>query len=116
MPSMMTALLALVALAAVVFAIGVDRTRYAVTSAGSKTKRAATSTTGAAIGGVGIGAQVGFEIIQAGITEPFAVATILAGVTGYLGIEGMLGGITGLQYLLIGVTVFVAVAVLGGDE
>jgi len=43
--------------------------------------------------------------------EPFAVTTILAGIGGALGIEGMLGGISGLQYLLIGVTLFAGVVI-----
>lgn len=116
MPSMTTFLLGVAALAAVIYAIGVDTTRNAVTTAGSKTKRAATTSTGAALGGIGFGAQLGYEVIQAGMMEPFAVTTIIAGITGFLGIEGMLGGLSGVQYLLIGVAIFAVVAVLGGDD
>jgi len=123
MPEVMTAVIGFAALAAVIYAVGVDRTRNAAATGagaaktgGQYAKKAATSTTGLAVGGLGAGLQIGAEVVRAGMMEPFAVTTILAGVAGALGIEGMLGGITGLQYLLIGVALFAAVLIVGGDD
>lgn len=110
-----TAVLLAVAAAAVIYAIGLEETKQAATTVGGKTKRAATSTAGAGLMGAGIGMQLGAEIIQAGMAEPFAVTTIIAGVAGALGIGGVLE-ISGLQFLLIGITFFVAVVVFGGDN
>ncbi len=108
--AMTTTLLALLALGAVVAVVGVETTKSAATTAGSKTKSLADTTAGWGIAGALGGLQLGGELAAMFVMEPFAFTTIIAGVAGALGIEGMLGGISGLQFALIGVTVTAAVA------
>ncbi len=113
---MTTAFLALLALGAVVLVVGVDTTKSAAKTAGGVTKEAADTTAGWGLAGVLGGLQLGGELFAAMAMEPFAVTTALAGIAGALGIEGMLGGISGLQFLLIGVTIFAVVVLYQGDS
>ena len=101
-----TAVLAVLAAGVVVYALGVERTTAAASTAASGTKRVATSGYTAGAAGIGIGMQLGYELMMAIAQEPFALTTAIAGLAGALGIEGLLGGISGLQYLLIGIAAF----------
>ncbi|EMA01818.1 hypothetical protein C437_15401 [Haloarcula vallismortis ATCC 29715] len=109
MPEMATALLAAVAVVGVVVALGTDRTASAAGTAASGTKRVATSSWTAGLAGAGIGLEMGNQLVMAISAEPFAFTTMLAGVAGALGIEGLLGNISGIQFLLIGISIFLAV-------
>ena len=112
-----TAILAVIAVGVIIYAVGVERTSAAATTAASGTKRVATSSYTAGAAGLGIGMQLGYELMMAIAQEPFALTTVIAGVTGALGIEGMLGGVSGLQYLLIGIAAFaLTYAVAGRGE
>lgn len=106
--SAITVLLAVIAIGGLVYAVGVEESKSAATTAGRGARRAASSGWTAGIAGVGIGIEVGYQIIQAIAADPFAATTAVAGLFGALGIEGLLGDISGIQFLLIGVTVFVA--------
>jgi hypothetical protein len=113
-----TVVLGLVAVGALIYAVGINRSREAAARAGSGARSAATS--GVAVGGAGaaVGLQYGNDLITAVLSEPGFALTAVAGVMGALGIEGALGGITGTQFLLIGFAAFVLVWVVfgGGDD
>lgn len=104
-----TLLLAVIALGAVVLVLGTERTAAAAGTAASGTKQVATSSWTAGVAGLGIGLELGYQIVQAVAMEPFAFTTALAGLFGALGIEGYLGDLTGVQFLLIGLAVFASV-------
>ncbi len=107
----LTFVLALVALGAVVYAVGLDTTKQATVGGARTAKRVGQTTTARATAGFLGGIAIAEQLALAAMMEPFAVTTILAGIGGALGIEGMLGGISGLQYLLIGVTLFAGVVI-----
>lgn len=114
MPEGATLLLAAIAIGGAVLALGTERTASAAGTAASGTKRVATSSWTAGVAGAGIGIELGNQLLMAISSEPFAFMTVLAGLTGALGIEEMLGGLSGLQYLLIGISVFSVVYYVDG--
>lgn len=114
--SVETLLLAVIATGIVVWALGVERTKDATKRAGSGAKRAASSTAGLAMFGAGAGMQLGVELVNAGMAEPFAVTTILAGIAGTLGIAGYLPDLSAAQFLLIGIGIFALVLAVRRDS
>lgn len=111
-----TLALGVVAIGAIVYAAGVERTQAAAKKAGAGAKRASQSTAAAGLTGAGLGLQFGDQLINAILAEPgFALAAV-TGVFGGLGTGGHLD-ISGVQFVLIGLIVFVVgYAVLGGDD
>jgi len=109
MPNMATGLLVALALVGVVMVVGTSRTASAAGTAGSGARRVVTSSWTAGLAGVGAGLEIGYQLLQAISMEPFAATTAIAGIMGALGIEGFLGDITGIQFLLIGFSIFLAV-------
>lgn len=114
---MLTAALGIVAVGALIYAVGFEESREAAARAGGGIKRGATSSVAAGAAGAGIGLQFGDQLITALVSEPgFALAAI-TGVLGSLGTGGYLGDITGVQFALIGFAVFVGIyVVFGGDD
>lgn len=109
--------LGLLAVGALIYFVGIDESREAAARAGSGVRRGATSSVAAGAAGAGLGLQFGDQLVSAILTEPGFALTAVAGVMGALGIEGFLGDISGLQFLLIGFVVFLAVyALFGGDD
>jgi len=109
MPNPTTILLSVIAVGAVIYTVGTERTAEAAGTAAGATKRVATSgiTLGAA-GAIG-GIEIGNQLLQAIAAEPFAFTTAVAGIMGALGIEGFLAPLTGPQFLLIGFLTFLLV-------
>lgn len=105
------ALLGIVAVALVIV-IGLEETASAARTAGGGAARAAGSTAGLFAGGLLGGLMVGDALLQAVIAEPFALTTAVAGLAGAAGIAGLLGDITAIQFLAIGLTIFLAVGYL----
>ncbi|OYR65882.1 hypothetical protein [Halorubrum ezzemoulense] len=115
--SAVTLALGVLAVGTLVYAVGVDESREAAARAGSGVKRGATSGVAAGAAGAGLGLQFGDQLFNAILAEPgFALAAV-TGFFGALGTGGFLGEITAVQFLLIGVVVFIgAFAVFGGDD
>ncbi|OYR68756.1 hypothetical protein DJ79_05095 [Halorubrum ezzemoulense] len=115
--SAVTLALGVLAVGALVYAVGVDESREAAARAGSGVKRGATSGVAAGAAGAGLGLQFGDQLLNAILAEPgFALAAV-TGFLGALGTGGFLGDITAVQFLLIGVVVFIgAFAVFRGDD
>lgn len=122
--SAVTLALGVVAIGALVYAVGVEESReaaaragYGAKRAGSGAKRAASSGVAAGALGAGLGLQFGNDLFNAILAEPgFALAAV-TGALGALGTGGFLGDITAVQFGLIGVVVFLGVwAVFGGDD
>ena len=109
MPNGATALLGIVAVGGIIAVVGLSETASAAGTAASTTRRVATSTITQLLAGIGIGLELGNQLLMAISAEPFALTTAIAGIMGALGIEGVLGDISGLQFLLIGFSVFLAV-------
>lgn len=109
--------LGLLAVGALVYAVGVDESREAAARAGSGVKRGAMSSVAAGAAGAGLGLQFGDQLLSAILSDPgFALAAV-TGFFGALGTGGFLGEITAVQFLLIGVVVFIgAFALFGGDD
>lgn len=115
MVNALTLVLVLGLVAAVVYALGVERTAAGTKKGASATKRAATSTAGYAAGGAMAGLAAGDALMQFVISDP---ATLIAAVTGALGTLGLAGlvDVTPLQFaLLVGVLLVGYAAVKGGD-
>lgn len=113
---MLTAVLGVLAIGALVYAIGLEESREAATRAGSAASRGARSTAAAGVGGTVLGIQFGNDLVNAILAEPgFALAAV-TGVFGSLGTGGYLGDLSGLQFLLIGVTVFFVLLIVFGGE
>lgn len=109
--------LALLAVGAVVYFVGIDSTRMAAAKTGKTIKENANRTVGAGVGGALVGLQFGDQLVNAILAEPGFALTALAGFMGALGIGGFLGDISAVQFLLIGIVVFVTgYAVFGGDN
>ena len=122
--STLTLALGVLAVGAIVYALGVERTRDAASTAGSAAStaggaasRAARSSATAGLAGLGIGLQFGNDLLTAILAEPgFALAAV-AGGFGALGTGGFLGDLSGVQFLLIGLAAFaIGLAVFGGGE
>lgn len=115
--SVATIALAVVAIGAIVYVAGVERTQAAATKAGAGAKRASQSTAAAGLAGAGLGLQFGDQLLNAILAEPgFALAAV-TGFFGALGTGGFLGDISGLQFVLIGLIGFVTVyAIFGGGD
>ncbi|WP_281195837.1 hypothetical protein [Halorubrum sp. F4] len=121
---MLTVALGIVAVGALVYAVGVEESREAAaragsaaSTAGSAASRGARSGAVAGAAGLGIGIQFGNDLVTAILAEPGWFVAAIAGLAGSLGTGGYLGSLTGAQFLLIGVTVFViGYAVFGGDD
>lgn len=115
--SAVTLALGVVAVGALVYAVGVDESREAAARATSGVKRGATSGVAAGAGGAALGLQFGDQLVSAILAEPgFALAAV-AGFFGTLGTGGFLGDLTAVQFLLIGLFAMGAVyAVFGGDD
>ena len=121
---MLTAALGLVLVGVLVYVVGIDETKSAAARAGSGTKRAgsgvkraATSTAAAGVAGAGVGLQFGDQLVNAILAEPGFALTAVTGIFGALGTGGYLGDLTGVQFLLIGLVVFLlGWAVFGGDD
>ena len=114
---MLTAALGIIAIGALIYAVGFEESREAAARAGGGIRRGATSSVAAGAAGAGIGLQFGDQILNAVLAEPgFALAAI-TGVLGSLGTGGYLGDLTGVQFALIGFAVFVGIYVVfgGGD-
>jgi len=106
-----------VAIGAIVYVAGVERTQAAAAKAGSGAKRATQSTAAAGLAGAGLGLQFGDQLINAVLSEPGFAFAAIAGIFGGLGTGGFLGDITAPQFLLVGVIAFVTVyAVFGGGD
>lgn len=112
-----TLLLGGLAVAAIVYVVGIGRTQAAASRAGSGVRQATSSGVAAGAAGAGAGLMFGDQLVSAILTEPgFALAAV-AGIMGSLGTGGFLGNLSGLQFLLIGLTAFVVVwSVFGGDS
>lgn len=121
---MLTAALGVLAVGAVVYAVGVERSRdaasrsgSAATTAGGAASRAAQSSVAAGAAGLGIGLQFGNDLISAILADPGWAVAGLAGLAGSLGTGGYLGDLSGAQFLLAGLVIFAAgYAVFGGDD
>ena len=121
---MLTAALGLVAVGVLVYVVGVEETQEAAARAGSGARRAgsglkrgATSSAAAGAAGAGLGLQFGSDLLNLILAEPGFSLAAVTGVFGALGTGGFLGNISGVQFLLIGVVVFLgAWAVFGGDD
>jgi len=115
--AMTTAVLGLVAVAALVFVIGVDSTRTAATKAGGTVRSKVNRSVALGAGGALAGLQFGDQLVNAIFAEPGFALTAVAGIMGALGIEGVLGDISGLQFLLIGFVAFLVIyAMFGGGD
>ncbi len=120
---MLTAGLGLLAVGALIYAIGVDETRSAAARTASGARRAGSGvasgvSTGALAGvaGIGAGLQFGNDLITAILMEPGFSLAAVTGIFGALGTGGFLGDLTGAEFVLIGFVIFVGVwAALGGD-
>lgn len=120
---MLTAAIGILAVGAVVYAVGVDKTKMAATRAGSGARRAGSGVAGsvskgalAGVAGLGAGLQFGNDLFAAILADPGFSLAAVTGFLGALGTGGYLGDITGIQFLLIGVIVFVGVwTVTRGD-
>lgn len=116
MPAGVTLGLGLVALAALVYVVGVDSTRTAAAKAGGTVRSKANRSVALGAGGAVMGLQFGDQLVNAILSDPGFALTAVAGVMGALGIEGYLGDISGLQFLLIGFVAFLVIyGVFGGD-
>lgn len=102
-----TLVLAVLAVGAVVMAIGLDRTKGGL-------KRATTSSAGLAMFGAGAGLELGNQIIMAGLTDPTAAGAAILGLLGALGTGGLLGGMNAVQFGLLAVTI-IAIAIYAAD-
>ncbi|OYR55528.1 hypothetical protein DJ73_02175 [Halorubrum sp. Ea1] len=112
-----TIALAVVAIGAIVYVAGVERTQAAAAKAGSGAKRATQSTAAAGIAGAGLGLQFGDQLLNAILAEPGFAFAAVAGIFGGLGTGGFLGGISALQFLLVGVIAFLVIyGVFGGGD
>ena len=109
--------LAIVALGAIVYFVGVDSTRMAAAKTGKTIKSNANRSVALGAGGAIAGLQFGDALVNAILANTGFSLAAVAGVMGALGIEGFLGDISGLQFLLIGLIAFVTLyAVFGGDD
>jgi len=117
MPAGVTLGLGLIALAAIVYVVGVDSTKAAATKAGGTVRSNVNRSVAVGAGGALAGLQFGDQLVNAILAEPGFALTAVAGIAGALSIEGFLGDISGLQFLLIGLIAFVtAYAVVGGGD
>lgn len=100
-----------------IYLLSIEQVKAASKNAGSKTKRVAASKPGQGMIGAAAGMQIGYEILRAGITDPYALVTLAVGIFGALGIEGFLGDISGMQYLgIVGLVLLLAAIFLGSDD
>ncbi|WP_066415376.1 hypothetical protein [Halorubrum aethiopicum] len=125
---MLTLALGLAAVGALVYFVGLEESREAASRAGSTAGSAAStagsaasrglrSTAAAGVFGAGVGIQYGNELVNAILADPGWAVAAVAGIAGALGTGGFLGSLTGVQFLLIGVVVFmIGYAVFGGDD
>ena len=115
--SVTTGVLGLVAIAALVYFVGIDSTRMAAAKTGKTIRENANRSLAAGAGGAALGLQFGNDLFQAILAEPGFALTAVAGIMGALGIEGFLGDISGIQFALIGFVAFLTVyALFGGDD
>lgn len=112
-----TLILGVLAIGAIVYVAGIERTQAAATKAGSGVKRAGRSSAVAGAAGAGLGLQFGDQLFSAIVTEPgFALAAV-TGIFGTLGTGGYLGDITAIQFALAGViAILVVYGIFGGDD
>ncbi|TKX86966.1 hypothetical protein EXE43_05635 [Halorubrum sp. SS5] len=109
--------LGLLAVAAIVYFVGVDSTKEYAAKTSKAAKSSASRTVGAGVGGAVVGLQFGDQLVNAILADPGFALNAVAGFMGALGIGGFLGDITAVQFLLIGLVAFVTVyAVFGGDD
>jgi hypothetical protein len=109
--------LGVVAIGALVYAVGVERSRAAASKAGSGVKRGATSSVAAGAAGAGLGLQFGGDLVNAILAEPGFTLAAVTGIFGSLGTGGLLGDVTGGQFLLAGLIAFLVIySVFGGDD
>ena len=122
--SPVTLALGVLAVGALVYVVGVERSRDAAARAGSAASsgagaatRAVSTSAAAGVAGLGVGLQFGDDLITAVLSEPgFALAAV-TGIFGSLGTGGYLGDLSGLQFLLIGLVIFaVGYAAFGGED